>query len=212
MLTSVISLPLAPGQKVTLQPVTWQSFEDILTQLGHQRSSRIAYAKGILEIIAPLPEHERSKILLADLITTLLKIQKRAWEPLGSTTFKQQSMKVGIEPEDCFYIQNSQAVIGKKRLDLTIDPPPDLALEIDVTSKTEIEAYTALGIPELWIYIGDKLTIYLLQANQYIESKTSLIFPDFDVIQILPQFMQLAQQIGVSQALLEFEQFLQNPH
>lgn len=96
MSTAVINLHLEPGQKVTLQPVSWQRFEEILASLGEKRSSRVAYANGILEIMAPLPEHERSKILLADLVKILLKFKKLAWEPLGSTTFKGKNMTAGI--------------------------------------------------------------------------------------------------------------------
>ena len=208
MLATSINLQLEPGQKVTLQPVSWESFEEILSQLGEFRSSRIAYSNQILEIMAPLPEHERSKVLLADLVKILLKIKRLAWEPFGSSTFKRQGMAAGIEPDDCFYIQNYQAVIGKQRIDLNVDPPPDLALETDVTSKTEVDAYEALAVPELWIYSGGKLRINILQAGKYIESQDSLIFPDLKLIDIIPQFMQRSLVVGVSQTLEEFEAFV----
>lgn len=210
MLTSSISLRLEPGQKVTLEPVSWQRFEEILAELGERRSSRIAYANGILEIMAPLPEHERSKVLLADLVKILLKSQKRSWEPLGSSTFKREGMAAGIEPDDCFYIQNYQAVIGKNRLDLSQDPPPDLALETDVTSKTEIDAYEVLGIPELWIYSGGKLTINVLLQGKYVDSQTSPTFAGIAVTEIIPQFMRRATSVGVSRTLEEFEVFINN--
>lgn len=205
MLTTSISINLEPGQKVTLQPTSWQGFEEILAELGERRSTRIAYANNILEIMAPLPEHERVKVLLADVVKILLKAQKRQWEPLGSTTLKRVGMKAGVEPDDCFYIQNYQAVIGKERLDLTQDPPPDLAIETDLTSKTEIAAYEALGVPELWIYAGDKLKINLLQAGRYVASEQSLTFPGIAVAEIIPQIKQRSQEVGVSQALAEFE-------
>lgn len=208
MLTTSISLQLEPGQKVTLQPVSWEGFAAILADLGQRRTSRIAFANGILEIMAPLPEHERSKVLLADLVKIMLKFQKRAWEPLGSTTFKSRSMKAGIEPDDCFYIDNYKAVIGKNRIDLDVDPPPDLALETDLTSKTEIDAYEALKVPELWIYASNKLKINVLQNDKYVESEVSPTFPDIAVREIIPQFMQLALKIGVSQALEQFEEFI----
>ena len=210
MLTTSISLQLEPGQKVTLQPVSWERFEEILAELGERRSSRIAYADGILEIMAPLPEHERSKVLLADLVKTLPRVEKRGWEALGSTTFKRKGMRAGIEPDDCFYIQNYKAVIGKNRLDLTQDPPPDLALETDLTSKTELDAYVALGVPELWIYAGGKLKIYLLEEGKYVDSLTSLTFPNIAVIEIIPQFMQRAREVGVSQTLEEFDIFIRD--
>ncbi len=193
---------------MTLQPVSWEGFEEILSELGERRSSRIAYANEILEIMAPLPEHERAKVLLADLVKILLKFQKQRWEPLGSTTFKREGMKAGIEPDDCFYIQNYKAVIGKNRLDLTVDPPPDLALETDLTSKTEIDAYEALRVPEVWIYQGGKLKINVLQAGSYVESETSPIFSGIAVVEIIPRFMQRAREIGVSQAVEEFETFI----
>lgn len=208
MPTTSINLRLEPGQKVTLQPVDWEGFEEILTELGNKRSSRIAYANEILEIMAPLPEHERSKVLLADLVKTLLKVQKRAWEPLGSTTFKREGMKAGIEPDDCFYIANYKAVIGKNRLDLNIDPPPDLALETDVTSKTEIDAYEALGVPELWIYAGGKLRINLLREGKYVESQVSATFLDVAIGEIIPRFMMRAEEVGVSRVLEEFEELM----
>ncbi|MGF1675222.1 MAG: Uma2 family endonuclease [Rivularia sp. (in: cyanobacteria)] len=210
MLTTSINLQLEPGQKVTLQPVSWEGFEEILAQLGEYRASRIAYANHILEIMAPLPEHERSKVLLADLVKILLKLQKKPWEPLGSTTLKRQGMVAGIEPDDCFYIQNYQTVIGKQRIDLNIDPPPDLALETDVTSKTEIDAYEALAVPELWIYSDGKLKINLFQEGKYIESQISSIFPTLKLIEIIPRFMQRSLQVGVSQTLEEFEIFIRN--
>jgi Uma2 family endonuclease len=158
--------------------------------------------------MAPLPEHERAKVLLADLVKILLKAQKRGWEPLGSTTFKREGMKAGIEPDDCFYIQNYKAVIGKNRLDLTVDPPPDLAIETDLTSKTELDAYEALKVPELWIYEKGKLKINLLQEGRYAQSETSPTFPGIAVIEIIPRFMQRAREVGVSQALEEFEAFI----
>jgi Uma2 family endonuclease len=203
-----LSLHLEPGQKVTIKPVSWQGFEEILSKLGERRSSRIAYANGILEIMAPLPEHERSKVLLADLVKALLKAQKRQWEPLGSTTFKREGMAAGIEPDDCFYIQNYKAVIGKNRLDLTVDPPPDLAIEADVTSKTELDAYEALGVPELWIYERGTLTINILREGGYVKSEISPTFPGIAIVEIITQFMQRAMEVGVSQSLEEFETFI----
>ena len=208
MLTTFINISLEAGQKVTLQPESLQGFEEILSKLGERRSSRIAYANKILEIMAPLPEHERSKVLIADLVKTLLKAQKRQWEPLGSTTLKRENMAAGIEPDDCFYIQNYKAAIGKNRLDLSIDPPPDLALETDLTSKTELDAYEALRVPEVWIYERSKLKINVLREGRYVESETSPTFPGIAVVEIIPQFMQRAQEVGVSQALEEFEVFI----
>ena len=119
-------------------------------------------------------------------------------------------MAAGIEPDDCFYIQNYKAVIGKDRLDLSVDPPPDLALESDLTSKTEADAYCMLGVPEVWIYFGGKLKINVLREGKYVESETSPTFPGVAVKEIIPPFMQRAKEVGVSQALEEFEEFIRS--
>ena len=142
-----ISIP--PGQYIGLKTINWQQFENILVELGESRSSRISYYQQILEIMTPLPEHERIKVILSDLIKVLLDELNMNWESLGSTTFKREDMQAGVEPDDCFYIQNYEQMIGKNRIDLTIDPPPDLVLEIDLTSKTKINAYQSLKVPEI---------------------------------------------------------------
>jgi Uma2 family endonuclease len=136
MLLELNQITVPPGHRVLLSNVSWQEFEAILKDLGEHRSSRVAYDKGTLEIMTPLPEHETNKVLIGDLVKILLEELDIEFWPLGSTTFKNEEMVKGIEPDDCFYIQNEAAVRGKKRLNLTVDPPPDLVLEIDVTSRT----------------------------------------------------------------------------
>ena len=175
--------------------------------LGEARTSRIAYSRNILEIMVPLPDHERSKVLISDIIKILLRHQGRDWESLGSTTFRGQMETVGVEPDDCFYIENYQTVIGKNRLDLTIDPPPDLAIESDYTSKTKLEAYIALKVPELWIY-DRGLKIYVIDGEDYLEVETSPTFPRLPLKVMVDRVIQQAQQVGSSQALRGFEKAL----
>jgi Uma2 family endonuclease len=195
------------GQRIILEDVSWQVFEAILNELGEHRGSRVAYSQGTLEIMAPLPEHERAKVIIGDLVKALLDELNLNWESLGSTTFKRKDISVGIEPDDCFYIQNYQLMIGKDRIDLRVDPPPDLAIEIDVT-KTQISAYQALEVPEIWRYESKNLEINLLQGEQYIKSLTSAIFPGFPVNEIIPRFVEMARTIGTSSALRSFRQWL----
>jgi Uma2 family endonuclease len=128
MLLNIKRIEVPPGQRVLLRDVTWQEFETILDELGEHRAARIAYDRGVLEIMAPLPEHEDDKEIIGDLVKALLEELDIEFRSLGSTTFKNQQMLQGIEPDQCFYIQNESKIRGKKRLDLTQDPPPDLAL------------------------------------------------------------------------------------
>jgi Uma2 family endonuclease len=108
-------LELTPGQRIVLRDVDWQQFEDILEELGEHRGSRLSYFKGTLEIVAPLPKHEQVKVVIADLLKILLDELDMDWGPLGSTMFKRKEMQAGIEPDDCFYIQNHALMIGRER-------------------------------------------------------------------------------------------------
>ncbi|MTJ07092.1 Uma2 family endonuclease [Anabaena sp. UHCC 0204] len=198
----VSQMQLAPGSVVTIQDVSWQEFETILQELGEKRAARLAYSNFTLEIMVPLPEHEKPKDLISDIVKILLKQIGKKYEPFGSTTFKGENT-AAVEPDACFYIQNYQIMINKRRLEIN-DPPPDLAIEIDVTSKTTLEAYRVIGVPELWIYDDGKLAIYLFSDGNYIKSDSSSIFPYIPVTQIIPATVARAWEVGTVQALEEF--------
>jgi Uma2 family endonuclease len=200
----ISQIHLAPGSMITIEDVTWQEFEDILQELGEKRSARIVYSNSNLEIMVPLPEHEKPKDIISDIVKILLKKTGQKYEPFGSTTFKKINV-AGVEPDACFYIQNYQMMINKRRLDPN-DPPPDLAIEIDVTSQTTLEAYLALGIPELWIYHHGKLMINLLQNGNYIQSEFSPLFPNIPLTKIIPATIEKSWRVGTLQALEEFTQ------
>ncbi|PSB28314.1 Uma2 family endonuclease [Stenomitos frigidus] len=201
-------LSVPPGQRLLLRDISWQAFEDILAELGDHRASRLAYSNGTLEIRMPLPEHEKAKVIIGDLLKALLDELDMDWESFGSTTFKRQDMGYGIEPDDCFYIQNQAQMIGKKRLDLSIDPPPDLAIEVDVTSKTQVSAYEALGVPEIWRYDDGKLQINVLRGGAYVESATSPTFPMLPLTDALIQFLDVSSTEGTRPALRAFRKWV----
>ena len=195
-----------PGQRIQLQDVDWNEFEAILDELGEKRSSRIAYSDGILEIRMPLPEHEVDSELISDIVKILLEELDINNECFGSTTFKRQDMLKGIEPDQCFYIKNAAVMIGKRRLDLTTDPPPDLAIEVDVTSKTGLDAYRGLEVSELWRFENGKLRISVLENGEYQDSSSSLHFPDLAIVDLISQFVDRAQSEGRSRTLKAFRQ------
>ncbi|MCL1462901.1 Uma2 family endonuclease [Argonema galeatum] len=201
-------IDVQPGQYLTLREISWAEFEAILNEIGEHRAARIAYYQGVLEIRMPLPEHEVNKELIGDMVKLLLDELEMDWEPYGSTTFKRAEMSAGIEPDTCFYIQNARRMIGKRRLNLSVDPPPDLAIEIDVTSKTQISAYVALGVPELWCYGNGKLQIFLLHESEYVQVESSLTFGNFPVIEGIVQFLKLSETEGASAARRAFRQWV----
>ena len=197
-----------PGQRVVLRQVNWQQFESILAEMGEHRATRLAYSKGTLEIVAPLPEHEQTKVVIADLLKVLLDEFDRNWEPLGSTTFRREDMQAGIEPDECFYIQNHAAMIGRERVDLSTDPPPDLAIEVDITSSTQISAYEALEVPEIWRYSNRQLQIYILRDGRYVESYSSPTFPNFPVLEGINEFLAMSRTAGTRPSLKAFRTWI----
>jgi Uma2 family endonuclease len=208
MLLEVKKIIVPPGQKVILYDLSWDEFEAILVDLGDSRSSRIAYDQGRLEIMTPLPEHEVNKEYVSDFVKVLLEELDIEFCPLGSTTFKNQIMFKGIEPDSCFYIQNEAVVRGKNRLDLTIDPPPDLALEIDITNRSHPEIYQSLGVPELWRYEKNKLQILLLIKGKYVESLTSHNFPNLPLTEVIPQYLTQCRSEGRNKGMRAFRSWV----
>jgi Uma2 family endonuclease len=201
-------LTVPPGQRLLIHNLKWTEFESLLEELGEHRSSRIAYHYGTLEIRMPTPEHEVDKELLGDLVKILLDELEIDCECFGSTTFKGENMESGIEPDQCFYIKNHATMRGKRRIDLTIDPPPDLAIEVDVTSKTQLDAYANLGVPELWRYEKNQLTIYQLQEGNYQQVTTSLTFPKLPIPVLVTEILAQSSEIGRSPALRAFRRRL----
>ncbi|MDF0554483.1 Uma2 family endonuclease [Kamptonema sp. UHCC 0994] len=122
--------------KILLHNVSWDEFENILIEMGETRGSRIAYDRGTLEIVMPLQKHEYFKEVISDLIKDLAEELDLDYECLGSTTWKRRDRLAGVEPDNCFYIQNESLIRGNLKINLLQDPPPDLFLEIDYTSKS----------------------------------------------------------------------------
>ena len=210
MLLEVKKIVVPPGQTIILQDINWTEFEAILEELGEERNSRIAYDGSILSIMTPLPEHEVNKVLVGDLVKVLLEELNKDFWSLGSTTFKNKIMQQGIEPDDCFYIQNESAIRGKDRIDLTSDPVPDLAIEIEVTSRSNLSIYAKLGVNELWRFDNGKLKIDRLQDGVYVSSNTSSIFPNIPVTTIIPEYIVKAKKNGRNKTIKEFRKYLED--
>ena len=204
------TIDLSPGSHLLIPGVSWEQYEALLVDLGpDRRIPRINYCRGALEIMSPLPAHERPHRIIADIVKVLLDGQDRDWEDFGSTTFKK-AKQAGLEPDTCFYIQNAAQVRSLMRLNLEADPPPDLAIEADVTSKTTLETYGVLGVPEVWIYHEGTLTIQRLQGDRYETMDESGVFPDLPISNWIPQLINQALQRGTRQMLKDLRQQLQS--
>ena len=210
MLLELEQIIVQPGQQMLIKDISWQQLENILEEMGERRAARISYSDGWLEIMVPLPEHEKDKELIGDLVKILLDKLEIDFEPFGSTTLKNERMRQAVEPDTSFYIQNQAAVIGKNRIDLNIDPPPDLAIEIDITSRTKFNNYEILGVLELWRYKQQGLEIFLLQEGKYIKSQSSPNFPNIPIVELVNEYVQQCLTIGRSQAMRNFRTWVKD--
>jgi len=206
------SIDLPSGGEVILRHQTWLDYQALLTSRQDKAAIKIYFDATTHEIriMAPLPEHSKKSDTLSDLVKSLLRHLRKDWESFNSITLKRFEKK-GVEPDACFYIQNREAILGKERIDLENDPPPDLALEIDLTSFTKLEDYTAIGVPELWIYRNQTLNIYLFDGQQYQDLKSS-VFPTIPVKELIPIYVERAWNAGSSVAPREFENMLKEKY
>ncbi|CAD5976097.1 hypothetical protein NO976_04324 [Planktothrix agardhii] len=174
------------ADRVVLYNISWQQFENLLINLGQTRAARIAYDNGTFEIMTPLPKHEYYKEAIGISIQDIAEELDINYESYGSTTWKREARLAGIEPDNCFYFQNEAKIRGRLEFNLNQDPPPDLALEIDMTHKSlnRFPIYARLGIPEIWCYDSGELKIYQLQQETYREVETSSVFPMLRVQEI----------------------------
>lgn len=168
-----------PEQRVVLYDVSWATYEHLLADHLDCSSPRFAYDEGTLEIMSPSSKHEKTNRSIAALVETVADEWGIDLENLGSTTFKREDFKKGFEPDTCFYFQNADRVRDKDEIDLHSDPPPDLVIEIDITSGSihKLPIYAALAIPEVWRFTGKRLVILSLTAGAYVEVEQSLALP-----------------------------------
>jgi Uma2 family endonuclease len=203
VLKPISQMTLSPGSVMTISGVNWLEFEKILEELGEKRATKITYSQETLMIMVPLPEQEKCTELISDMVKIILRKTGQRYESFGSTTFKRDQ-KAGVEPDACFYIQNYQRMIDRRRLQID-DPPPDLAIEVDLTSATTLEAYRLIAVPELWIYTQGQLKIYLLVNDAYVAVSQSSIFPNYPLQKLIQSTIDRAWIVGSYQALIEFE-------
>lgn len=173
-----------------LSGISWQTYESLLADLSDHRL-RLTYHHGYLAIMTPSPEHESYKKVLGRFVETLAEELEIQIAPLGSTTLRRLE-SVGAEPDECFYVRNIEAVKGQKRFEVGSIPPPDLVVEIDITSSCQkrLEVYRELAIPEIWSYDGSRLQIYQLVSGEYQIVPRSLTFPTIPVVEIEPFLAQ----------------------
>ena len=175
-MTAVIS---PQKEQIILKGIHWETYKSLVRDLEAQPSKRLTYDNGVLEIRMPLPPHERYKKWLGRLVEIITEELGIEIASLGSCTWSRDDLRKGLEPDECYYIQNEAAVRGKETITLSVDPPPDLAIEVDSTSSSldRMGIYAALGVPEVWRYDFKVMTFWVLVDSVYVSRETSIALP-----------------------------------
>ncbi|MEG3846196.1 Uma2 family endonuclease [Microcoleus sp. herbarium19] len=199
------------GSHLVLQDISWETYEQLLEIFAERSTPRMTYYQGTLELMVPLPEHERYSWTLGRLIVALSEEIGIEIIGLKSSTWRSEPKKAGNEADECFYIQNEALMRGKLTIDLKNDPPPDLVVEMDLTSSSinKMAVYAELKVPEVWIWKKGKLIINILTDTGYAESETSLAFASFPVKE-LAQFMNLDSEKGENARIREFREWVRS--
>lgn len=190
--------------EVIFHDVSWEEFERFMDELGERSSLRIQYNNRRISLMAPSSGHEIPKVYIGRFIEHLLETQGTDFLALGSFTMRKQSVEKAVEADESFYIEHEAAVRGKKQISLDVDPPPDIAVEVDIYSSTDRVLYAALGVPELWIYDGKQLVIWVLQAGEYQAVEFSPHFPGLALREKIPALLNLAEREGRMVAMKAF--------
>lgn len=188
-------------------PATWQNYQSLCQQRSDGSTPRIKYRTGEVLLMAPLAKHGRDANLIADVIKVLLDHAGREYDAFTPVTMELPEQS-GIEPDYCFYIDNWEAVSGKELINWSVDPPPDLVLEIDVTSYSNVNDYLPYQVPEVWLFRKNQLAIYQLQGMEYLLQTRSRYFSEISLQNVIARCLQVAYERNTSAAIRELRQGL----
>jgi Uma2 family endonuclease len=193
----------AIAEKHLYYGVSWETYLQVTEEIGNNGNVRLTFSHGVLEIMSPNRLHEQIARLI-DMVVTLLAFEfERNVDNCGAMTLRFESAERGGEPDSCFYIANEAAVRGVEEIDLQVHPPPDIALEVDITSPSldKFGLYVAGRIPEVWRFDGAHIKFYKLGQDRYDTIQTSLSFPSLTT-EMLEGYLKIGREQG-SAAMLK---------
>ena len=175
-----------PDGSVATIPMSWMEYQQLVANRGNRSTPCLKFANGYLTLKMPTFKHGQLDAIVADLIVAILNQQQRDYVRTTPVTL-QVPEQAGIEPDHCFWVNNWAAVSGKSWIDLATDPPPDIAVEVDVTNFTNVADYIPFEIPEVWLIRGDTLVIFALAPEGYNQAESSQFFPEVDTPNLYQQ-------------------------
>jgi Uma2 family endonuclease len=160
---------------VVLRQVSWDTYERLLADDEERRVPRITYDTGVLELVTPSKPHEREAATITRIVDIVSANLGVPVQSTGATTYRRRDLSRGFEADASFYIQNEPRVRDRIEVNLSIDPPPDLVLEMEMSRSAidKLRLFASMGIPEVWRCDGTRFTIYILDGERYHESSTS---------------------------------------
>jgi Uma2 family endonuclease len=202
---------LPAGGTLVVQDVSWEAYEQLLDELADRPGVRVTYDEGKLQIMSPLPEHEKYKRFIERMIDVAGEELDLDLEPLGSATWKRSRDTKGAEPDSCYYVAHSAQIRGKRTIDLDVDPPPDLVIEIDATNESvdKFPIYSTFGVPEVWRYDvkRHRVHFYELRGSAYVDIASSRSFPILTP-EVLADFIDHSKTRGQQAALAGFRDWV----
>jgi Uma2 family endonuclease len=204
---------LAPGQRLTVDGANWDVYQKVMERRdGNRKGMKIQYDRGEIHLMPTYSWHELWKKVLASLVECLAEELNVPISGLGGMTVSREDRDRGFEPDECYYVQNIHRVIPapERNLDFTIDPPPDLTIEIEVTSPVSkrLPIFAEFKVPEVWRYDGkDVIVLHLLPNGTYQSAGASLAFPRFPV-SVLAGYLAKAGTVDQMSIVREFRQWV----
>jgi Uma2 family endonuclease len=186
--------------------ISWEDFERVVDGLEEEGvHRRVCYDSGRLELVSPSNRHEIHVRFFDRLVSEFARIRKIPVEMLGQTLWKKRALAKGIEADCCYFITNATFVAENYGFDVETGPPPDIAVEIDITSNSlrKLSIYAALLVSEVWRYDGKAVRIFELRESKYVEIDGSRFLPDLTAA-LLNEFVELCKLHGQTKALAAF--------
>ena len=196
--------------RLYLEHVPWSEYAQLVDDLMGIRHIHISYDQGRMEIMPISAEHDGFARLFGYLVQILTEELGLEFASRGSMTMMSENREKGAEADDCFYIEDLQRILGKKRVNMDVDAPPDLAIEVDITSPTlsKLPIYAGLGIAELWRYHDNQIEFYQREGETYCLAHHSQIFP-FLTTDVLVAAVQQGDAEGINTMRRHFRQWVQ---
>ncbi len=204
-----MQITLSAETRTVLENVRWDTFVELSEQ---RRGSvpRMTFDEGVLELMSPRRQHENIGRLIGRIVETYTEMLDIEIQTVASTTFKRKDLQKAFEADESYYIEHAEQIRPKEEVDLTIDPPPDLVIEVEITSSAiqKLKLFAAMGVPEVWRHDGERLQMFTLSDGKYVPIETSRALGGLTA-KMIDSFLDRRFDLGETAIIRGFRQSLQ---